>query len=215
MATICGKKLAAAAYAKGSNEPVTETYDAPTVAETAAYAKGSNEPLGVVVTETDNAPTVTETDNAPTVTGTDNAPTVTGTDNAPKPTSSEPSEQIGADDGTHSGNNGAESSGTKQPPSKKQRIYTDDDLVVIMSRTLGELASSIKKLSEQPDLPVPKGLYEELKSIPGFDEAHLEHYYAYLCENPPLARAFYALPQLSSKVIWVARYIKNHRSELM
>ncbi|XP_066367275.1 uncharacterized protein [Miscanthus floridulus] len=227
MATICGKNLAAA-YAKGSNEPlgveVTETYNAPTVAETGAYANGSNEPLGVEVTETDSepimtetdyAPIVTETDNAPTVTETDNAPTVTGTDNAPKPTSSEPSEQIVAHDGTHSGNNGAESSGTKQPPSKKQRIYTDDDLVVLMSRTLGELASSIKKLSEQPDLPVPKGLYEELKSIPGFDEAHLEHYYAYLCENPPLARAFYALPQLSSKVIWVARYIKNHRSELM
>jgi hypothetical protein len=237
MATICGKKLAATAYGKGSNEPlgveVTETYNAPTVDETGAYANGSNEPLGVEVTETDSAPIVTEADNAPIVTGTDNAPigaerdnapivtetdnapTVTETDNAPKPMSSEPSEQIVTDDGTHLGNNGAESSGTKQPPSKKQRIYTDDDLVVIMSRTLGELASSIKKLSEQPDLPVPKGLYEELKSIPGFEEAHLEHYYAYLCENPPLARAFYALPQLTSKIIWVARYIKNHRSELI
>lgn len=172
-------------------------------ASAAAYVQGSNEPLGVEVTETDSAPAVTETGNAPTVTG--------------RPTCSVPSEQFGGDDGTHSGNNGAEeSSDTKQPPpSKKQRVYTDDDLVVIMSRSLGELASAIKRLSEQPDLPVPKGLYEELKSIPGFEEAHLEHYYAYLCENPPLARAFYALPQLSSKVTWVARYVKNHSSELM
>lgn len=171
-------------------------------ASAAAYVQGSNEPLGVEVTETDSAPAVTETGNAPTVTG--------------RPTCSVPSEQFGGDDGTHSGNNGAEeSSDTKQPPpSKKQRVYTDDDLVVIMSRSLGELASAIKRLSEQP-VPVPKGLYEELKSIPGFEEAHLEHYYAYLCENPPLARAFYALPQLSSKVTWVARYVKNHSSELM
>jgi len=90
-----------------------------------------------------------------------------------------------------------------------------NELIVMMSQSLGELSSAIKKLAEQPDLPVPKGLYEELKSIPGFDPTHLEHYYAYLCENPPLARAFYALPQLSSKMIWVARYIKNHMAELM
>lgn len=154
---------------------------------TGAYAKGSNDPLATEVNETDRS----------------------------MPT--EASEQILADDGTHSGNNGVESLSTKRP-SKKQRIYTDDDLVVMMSQSLGELSSAIKKLAEQPeqpDLPVPKGLYEELKSIPGFDEAHLEHYYAYLCDNPPLARAFYALPHLSSKMIWVARYIKNHMSELM
>ncbi|RLM97682.1 hypothetical protein C2845_PM06G26650 [Panicum miliaceum] len=135
-------------------------------------------------------------------------------DNAPKGTSTDPSEQLGADDGTHSGNNGGESSGTKPPPSKKQKITTDDDLVVMISQSLGELCSSIKKLAE-PDLAAPNGFYAELKSIRGFDEAHLDHYYAYLCDNPPLARAFYALPNLSSKIIWVARYIKNHLSERM
>ncbi|WVZ88740.1 hypothetical protein U9M48_035224, partial [Paspalum notatum var. saurae] len=71
--------------------------------------------------------------------------------------------------------------------------------------SFGELSASINKLAE-PELAVPKGLYEELKSIPGFDEAYLDHYYAYLCDNPPLARAFYALPSLSSKMIWMARY---------
>jgi hypothetical protein len=155
---------------------------------TGAYAKGSSDPLGTEVTQIDDAP---------------------------KGTSTDPSEQLGADDGTNSGNNGAESSGTKPPPSKKQRITTDDDLIVMISQILGELCSSIKKVAE-PDLAVPKGLYAELKSIPGFNEAHLDHYFAYLCDNPPLKkRVFYASPNLSSETIWVARYIKNHLSELM
>ena len=55
------------------------------------------------------------------------------------------SEQIGAD-AIHSGNNGAESSGTKRPPSKKQRVYTEIDyFVMIMSQNFGELSSTIKK----------------------------------------------------------------------
>ena len=157
---------------------------------TGVYAKGSNDPLASEVIEIDNPP---------------------------KLAFNEPTGVPDGDGGTQSFSNCAESSGTKPPPSKKHRLSTDDELVVMMSQSLSELSSSIKKLAEPevPELPVPKGLYEELKSIPGFDEAHLEHYYAYLCDNPPLARAFYALPKLSSKMIWVARYIKNHMSELI
>ncbi|CAN6204577.1 unnamed protein product [Urochloa humidicola] len=86
---------------------------------TGAYARGSNDPLGTEMIETDNAL---------------------------KGTPTEPNEQFGADDGTHLDNNGAESSGTK-PPTKKQRVATDDELVVMISQSLGELSSSIKKAS--------------------------------------------------------------------
>ena len=55
------------------------------------------------------------------------------------------SEQIGAN-AIHLGNNGAESLGTKQPPSKKQRVYTEIDyFVMIISQNFGELSSAIKK----------------------------------------------------------------------
>jgi hypothetical protein len=59
------------------------------------------------------------------------------------------------------------------------------------------------------DDDIPDGLYEDMMGIPGFDDAHLDYYYAYLCERPSLARAFAKL-RLSSKIVWVARYIKEH-----
>ncbi|KAJ1276649.1 hypothetical protein BS78_05G230500 [Paspalum vaginatum] len=173
------------------NPPIEHYHEMATIfgnsLATGAYAKGANDPLGSEVIEMDIAP---------------------------KNTSSEPTELHDADGGTQPFNNGAESAGTKQPPSKKQRLTTEEELIVMISKSLGEVSAAINKLAE-PELAVPKGLYEELKSIPGFDEAYLDHYYAYLCDNPPLARAFYALPSLSSKMIWVARYIKSHMSELM
>ncbi|WVZ76056.1 LOW QUALITY PROTEIN: hypothetical protein U9M48_024058, partial [Paspalum notatum var. saurae] len=100
-------------------------------------------------------------------------------DIAPKNASSEPTELHDADGGTQPFNNGAES-----PPSKKQKLTTEEELIVMISKSLGEVSAAINKLAE-PELAVPKGLYEELKSIPGFDEAYLDHYYAYLCDNPP------------------------------
>ncbi|WVZ94584.1 hypothetical protein U9M48_040462 [Paspalum notatum var. saurae] len=173
------------------NTPIEHYHEMATIfgnsLATGAYAKGANDPLVSEVTEMDIAPKIT---------------------------SSEPTELHDVDGGTQPFNNGAEYTGTKQPPSKKQRLATEDELIVMISKSLGELSASINKLAE-PKLAVPKGLYEELKSIPGFDEAYLEHYYAYLCDNPPLARAFYALPLVSSKMIWVARYIKDHMPELM
>jgi hypothetical protein len=59
------------------------------------------------------------------------------------------------------------------------------------------------------DDDIPDGLYEDMMGIHGFDDAHLDHYYAYLCARPSLARAFAKL-RLSSKMVWVARYIKEH-----
>lgn len=81
-----------------------------------AYAKGSNDPLATEVTEADTAP---------------------------KATSIEPNEQFVGDNGTYSGNNVAEPSGTKPPPPKKHKTTTDDDLLVMISQSLGELSSSI------------------------------------------------------------------------
>ncbi|KAJ1289387.1 hypothetical protein BS78_02G160400 [Paspalum vaginatum] len=109
-------------------------------------------------------------------------------------------------------NKGGQSASVKPPPAKKPKVAADDALLVMMTQTLGELASAVKQMA-RADTDVPEGLYNELMSIPGFEKAHLDDYYAYLCEKPSQARAFYALP-LSSKLVWIARYIKNHLSDV-
>ncbi|WVZ64692.1 hypothetical protein U9M48_014180 [Paspalum notatum var. saurae] len=110
------------------------------------------------------------------------------------------------------GKNGGQTASGKPPPAKKHKVAADDALLVMMTQTLGELTSAIKQMA-RADTDVPEGLYNEIMSIRGFEKAHLDDYYAYLCEKPSQARAFYALP-LSSKLVWIARYIKNHLSDV-
>ena len=55
----------------------------------------------------------------------------------------------------------------------------------------------------------PKDLWQGIKSLYGFDGAHLAHYYAHLCEKPNIAWAFYRL-DVSDKLVWVARYVAQH-----
>lgn len=161
---------------------------------TGAYAKGSNDPLATEVTETENAPK--------------------GTEEA-SPTNEQ---ETKADDVTLSGNNTGESSGTKPPPAKKAKVNVEDPnmvMVTMISQSLANLATAMTNVTKAitSEGEIPEGLYDAMMSIPGFDVAHLDHYYSYLCDHPPQARAFYRLP-LSSKMIWVARYIKEHLSDV-
>lgn len=161
---------------------------------TGVYAKGTSDPLATEVTETDNAPKETEDVTTPT------------------------NGEVGTDEPTISVNNTGESSGIKPPPAKKPKVVTVEDpnmvVVSMMSENLGSIAASITALSKvvAEDDDIPDELYDDLMSVPGFQAGDLDHYYAYLCDNPRQARRFYKLPSLSSKMIWIARYIKNHLS---
>jgi hypothetical protein len=160
---------------------------------TGAYAKGASDPLASEVTATANASQETK----------DGAETNEQEGGSP----------LEADEMTFSANtNGTGSSGTKPPPAKKYKVAAVEDpniaMVSIMSEGLGNLAAAIEKVVKEDD-GIPEGLYDDMMSIPGFDEAHLDYYYAYLCEHPSLARRFYNM-RLSSKMVWVARYIKEH-----
>ncbi|KAG8076853.1 hypothetical protein GUJ93_ZPchr0006g44189 [Zizania palustris] len=151
---------------------------------TSAYAKGANDPLPIEVTEG-----VSPTE--------EHVHTI--------------------DEITESGNtNGGESPGSKPPLAKKPKMTVEDPniaMVTMIGQSLGNLAIAIKNMTKafNSDGEIPEEHYDTMMSIPGFDVAHLDHYYAYLCDHPPKARAFYKFP-LSSKMIWVARYIKEHLS---
>ncbi|PUZ59278.1 hypothetical protein GQ55_4G028200 [Panicum hallii var. hallii] len=157
---------------------------------TSANAKGAYDPLATMVTETENAPKDTEDGTATT-------------------------EQVGADDATT-----RESYGTKPPAPKKAKVANLEDptmaMVAMLGDNLGNLATAITNMTKiitSDDDDIPEGLYEDLMSIPGFEAAHLDDYYAHLCEHPCEARQFYKLSTLSSKMIWVARYIKKYLSD--
>jgi hypothetical protein len=168
---------------------------------TGAYAKRALEPLATEVSETQNPPQETE----------DGAATNEQQEVSP----------IGANGISYSPAiySAAESSGSKPPPAKKAKVANIEDpnaaIVSVMSESIGNLAIAVKDMTKSitADDDILDGLYDDIMGIPGFDDAHLDHYYAYLCEPPSLARAFAKL-RLSSKMVWVARYIKEHLSDV-
>lgn len=112
---------------------------------------------------------------------------------------------------TDEGNSGDSSDSLPPPPPpKKAKVKNDDRLLCTMTRVLDRLAEAIEKCSRR-DTDVPDDLWANMKGLPGFEQEHLAHYYAYLCENAHVARAFDKL-SVPHKTIWVNRYIKNHLS---
>lgn len=111
---------------------------------------------------------------------------------------------------TDSDEGNGDSSGSLPPQPKKAKVKNDESMLCTMTRTLDRLTQAIEKCSKV-DTDVPEDLWANMKDLPGFEQEHLAHYYAYLCENPVVARAFYKL-SWSPKMIWVARYIRNHLS---
>ena len=105
------------------------------------------------------------------------------------------------------GGNIGDSSSTRAP--KRAKLDNDDELKHLMAR-LDNLSKAVEK-SESLDTYVPEDLWGNLSDLPGFEEAHIAHYYAHLVENPAIARTFSKL-SMSNKTIWVARYIKSHLS---
>jgi hypothetical protein len=100
------------------------------------------------------------------------------------------------------GGNIGESSSSRAP--KRAKLDNDDELTHLMT-SLDNLTKAIEK-SKYVD--VPEDLWGNLMDLPGFEEAHLTHYYAHLVENPAIAWSFNKL-SMSNKTMWVVSYIKN------
>ncbi|KAL6906160.1 hypothetical protein ACP4OV_003761 [Aristida adscensionis] len=107
------------------------------------------------------------------------------------------------EEGQTSENIRGESSGTK--PSKKAKISADDDILSVMTGGLNKIGNAIEK-AFAPKPEIPEDLLDNLMALPRFEETHLYHYYAHLCDRPAIARAFNRLG-FSGKIIWVSKYI--------
>jgi hypothetical protein len=55
---------------------------------------------------------------------------------------------------------------------------------------------------------LPGDLLPMLKSMPGFNSAHISYYFHYLVANSHIVRAFYALPW-ENKLDWVSMFISE------
>lgn len=88
------------------------------------------------------------------------------------------------------GADGGGQSSTSQPQTRRARISGDDDLGVLLIG-LEKLSDAIvQTAATSVDSELPKDLYDNLMAVPGFEEAYLVHFYAYLCDHPSVARAF-------------------------
>lgn len=106
--------------------------------------------------------------------------------------------------------NVGESSRTK-PPAKRAKVAVseDDPLLSVLKFGLERVAVALEKGSGGGEDELPEGLWDDLASLPGFEEGHLSHYYAHLVDNPKTTRAFATLT-LPNKLIWVTRYVMKH-----
>ncbi|KAG8081785.1 hypothetical protein GUJ93_ZPchr0014g47341 [Zizania palustris] len=118
----------------------------------------------------------------------------------------------GAAEANTSGN-AAESSRSKPPQAKRARTCDADDdrMIPLITKSLDRLAAAIEKSSDSSAFAteILEDLWDNLSSLPGFEQEHLAHYYAYLCENVCIAKAFLNL-DLTAKIVWVTTYISNH-----
>ena len=103
--------------------------------------------------------------------------------------------------------NGASSSATK--PSKRAKIadHEEDGLIRAFKDTGEMIAHAIEKAATG-DNALPHDLFQNVFSLPGFDDIHKSFYYAYLVEKPHVARAFNALP-FDYKISWLAKFVSK------
>jgi hypothetical protein len=80
-----------------------------------------------------------------------------------------------------------------------------DPLVVAFTSSSERIAITIEKLATG-NMDLPSYLYTILKSLPGFNSAHISFYYTHLVANLHVGRAFYNLP-FYAKIEWVVDFI--------
>ncbi|XP_012702326.1 uncharacterized protein LOC101763315 [Setaria italica] len=160
---------------------------------TGKYAKGSNEALGTDFIDLEKVEASNGAANeqgcaseAPTESCNNGEATTSSNIGGQSSASKLPAARrarIGADDGGQSS--------TSQPPTRRARISGDDDLGYMLLSGLEKLSDAIvQTATASVDSELPKDLYDNLMVVPGFDEAYLVHYYAYLCDHSSVARVF-------------------------
>nr|AAP54145.2 transposon protein, putative, CACTA, En/Spm sub-class [Oryza sativa Japonica Group] len=110
-------------------------------------------------------------------------------------------------DGPATTDDRAEASSASKPKKAKTQENEDDGLIGAFTSVGDKLASAILKVAE-PDNKLLEGLFDTLKTLPGFEEVHRSFYYAHLVANPHIARAFNGLP-FENKMHWFAMFISE------
>lgn len=112
-----------------------------------------------------------------------------------------------SDGSTIPDNHGATSSASKT--NKRARIAEiEDDGLISAFKSVGENIANAIKMATKPENELPTDLFDQLKSLPGFDKTHISFYFAYLVANPHIGKAFYLLP-FEHKLDWVAMFISE------
>lgn len=94
-------------------------------------------------------------------------------------------------------------------PNKKAKIReAEEEGLVGAFKSVGKmLASAIQKVATG-DNDVPDDLFDNLLTLPGFDQTHICFYYNHLVVNPHIASAFNKLPFVY-KLTWVSAFISE------
>jgi hypothetical protein len=103
--------------------------------------------------------------------------------------------------------NGPSPSAPKAKKAKTCVQESEDKMMATFMAVGDKIANAIVEAGKTND-ELPEGLWDGMKTIPGFEPAYLSHYYAHLVENVRIARAFHSL-DFDNKLIWVARYVSN------
>ncbi|WVZ69512.1 hypothetical protein U9M48_018286 [Paspalum notatum var. saurae] len=114
----------------------------------------------------------------------------------------------GPTDGINNPNNDVAPSSASRPKKKAKVAENEDDRLINAFKSVGsDLADAIKTAGKS-DNDLPSDLFDQLKSLPGFEKTHVSFYFSYLVANPHIGRAFYSLP-FEHKIDWVALFISE------
>jgi hypothetical protein len=97
------------------------------------------------------------------------------------------------------------SSATRSNKRVKTSNSEVDGLVGTFTSSSNKLAIAIEKLVKG-NMDLPNDLYDMMKTLSGFNSAHISLYYSYLVANPHIERALYNLP-FDAKMDWVVEFI--------
>ncbi|KAJ1297738.1 hypothetical protein BS78_01G399900 [Paspalum vaginatum] len=95
-------------------------------------------------------------------------------------------------------------------PSKRAKIVESDTegFIGAFDRASERLSTAIKE-SAIADKAIPKGLFDTVNNLPGFEHVHKSLYYSYLVNNIHVARAFDELP-FDHKLTWIAKWVTDN-----
>lgn len=112
----------------------------------------------------------------------------------------------GLSDGTNTPDNHVGTSSMSRPKKKARIAENEDEGLISAFKSVGSDIANAIKSAGQADTTLPTDIFDQLKSLPGFEKTHLSFFFGYLVANPHIGRAFYSLP-FEQKLDWVAQYV--------